>query len=151
MEERLLYSKAAEYAIRAMVSLAEQPEGQLIQLKEVAAKEEIPFHFLAKTMQILSRKGLVKSHRGPRGGFCLARKPDEITLFDVVDPIDHIANYDEICILGIDVCSDEAACPLHDDWKVIRTEIRQTLEHKNLAQMAGKLEEKRRFLAEKGL
>src|SRR5210317_2169654 len=133
-----------------MVSLAEQPEGQLIQLKDVAEKEDIPFHFLAKTMQILSRKGLVRSHRGPRGGFCLASKPHEITLYDIVDPIDHIANYDEICILGIDVCSDEAACPLHDEWKQIRSDIRSTLEHKNLAEMVGQLEEKRRIVAEKG-
>ncbi len=147
----MLYSKAAEYAIRAMVSLSEKPEGKLTQLKDVAEKEDIPFHFLAKTMQILSRKGLVRSHRGPRGGFCLARKPAEITLYDIVDPIDHIANYDEICILGIEVCSDEAACPLHDEWKKIRTEIRQTLEHKNLQEMVGRLEEKRRLIEEKGL
>ncbi|MBM4116215.1 Rrf2 family transcriptional regulator [bacterium] len=147
----MLYSKAAEYAIRAMVYLSEQPPGELIQLKDVAEKENIPFHFLAKTMQILSRKGLVRSHRGPRGGFCLSRKPEEITLYDIVDPIDHIANYDEICILGIDVCSDEAACPLHDDWTKIRAQIRLTLEGKSLAQMVGKLEEKRRIVAEKGL
>lgn len=147
----MLYSKAAEYAIRAMVYLAEQTPGELIQLKDVAEKEDIPFHFLAKTMQILSRKGLVRSHRGPRGGFCLSRKPEEITLYDIVDPIDHIANYDEICILGIDVCSDEASCPLHDDWSKIRGQIRLTLEGKNLAQMVGKLEEKRRIVAEKGL
>ncbi|MCB1161874.1 MAG: Rrf2 family transcriptional regulator [Candidatus Krumholzibacteriia bacterium] len=147
----MLYSKAAEYAIRAMVYLAEQTEGELIQLKDVAEKEDIPFHFLAKTMQILSRKGLVRSHRGPRGGFCLSRPPEEITLYDIVDPIDHIANYDEICILGIDVCSDEAACPLHDDWTKIRAQIRLTLEGKNLAQMVGKLEEKRRLVKEKGL
>ena len=147
----MLYSKAAEYAIRAMVYLAEQTPGELIQLKDVAEKEDIPFHFLAKTMQILSRKGLVRSHRGPRGGFTLSRKPEEITLYDIVDPIDHIANYDEICILGIDVCSDEASCPLHDDWTKIRAQIRLTLEGKNLAQMVGKLEEKRRMVREKGL
>ncbi len=142
----MLYSKAAEYAIRAMVHLAEQKEGQLIQLKAVAEREDIPFHFLAKTMQILSRKGLVKSHRGPRGGFCLATKPEEISLYDVVDPIDHISNYDEICLLGIDVCSDEAACPLHEEWKAIRISIRQTLENRTLKEMAGKLEEKRQLV-----
>ena len=142
----MLYSKAAEYAIRAMVHLAEQKEGELIQLKAVAEREDIPFHFLAKTMQILSRKGLVKSHRGPRGGFCLASAPSEISLYDIVDPIDHISNYDEICLLGIDVCSDEASCPLHDEWKSIRATIRKTLEERTLAQMAGKLEEKRQKL-----
>ncbi len=147
----MLYSKAAEYAIRAMVFLAEQAEGELTQLKDVAKKEEIPFHFLAKTMQILSRKGLVRSHRGPKGGFRLARPPAEITLYDIVDPIDHISNYDEICILGIDVCSDEAACPIHDEWKEIRTRIRLTLEHRTLKQMVGKLEEKRRKVKEKSL
>ena len=147
----MLYSKASEYAIRAMVFLAEQPEGQLIQLKEVAAHEDIPFHFLAKTMQILSRMGLVRSHRGPRGGFCLARKPSEITLYDIVNPIDHIANYDEVCIIGINPCNDDTPCPLHDDWKKIRELIRDTLEGKNLRDMVGKLEEKRKALAERDL
>ena len=147
----MLYSKAAEYAIRAMVYLAERPERDLIQLKDVAKDEEIPFHFLAKTMQILSRKGLVRSHRGPKGGFCLSRGADEITLYDIVDPIDHISNHDKVCILGIDVCSDEASCPLHDDWVKIRGTIRLTLEGKTLEQMVGKLVEKRRLLAEKGL
>jgi Rrf2 family protein len=134
-----------------MVYLAEQPEGELIQLKEVAKKEDIPFHFLAKTMQILSRRGLVRSHRGPRGGFCLARKSSEIRLYDIVDPIDHIANSDEICILGIHPCNDEAPCPLHDQWKVIRSNIRETLEHSTLYDMVGKLEAKRALMKEKGL
>lgn len=147
----MLYSKASEYAIRAMVYLAEQPEGELIQLKSVAAKEDIPFHFLAKTMQILSRRGLVRSHRGPRGGFCLARDAGEITLYDIVDPIDHITNYDETCILGIHPCNDEAPCPLHDEWKKIRRTIRLTLEGKSLRDMVGRLEDKRRILAEMGL
>jgi len=147
----MLYSKASEYAIRAMVFLAEQPEGQLIQLKEVAAREDIPFHFLAKTMQILSRMDLVRSHRGPRGGFCLARPAAEITLYDIVNPIDHIANYDEVCIIGINPCNDETPCPLHDDWKKIRESIRSTLENKSLQDMVGKLEEKRRIIAERDL
>ena len=147
----MLYSKASEYAIRAMVFLAEQPEGQLIQLKEVAAREDIPFHFLAKTMQILSRMDLVRSHRGPRGGFCLSRKPSEITLYDIVNPIDHIANYDEVCIIGIQPCNDDTPCPLHDDWKKIRESIRSTLENKTLQDMVGKLEEKRKILAERDL
>jgi len=147
----VLYSKASEYAIRAMVFLAEQPEGELIQLKEVAAHEGIPFHFLAKTMQILSRRGLVHSHRGPRGGFRLNRDAGEIRLYDIVDPIDHITNYDETCILGIQPCNDQAPCPLHDEWKTIRRSIRQTLEAKTLRDMVGRLEEKRRILAEMGL
>ncbi len=147
----MLYSKASEYAIRAMVFLAEQPEGELIQLKEVASRENIPFHFLAKTMQILSRRGLVRSHRGPRGGFCLARGGDEITLYDIVDPIDHITNYDETCILGIHPCNDDAPCPLHDEWKKIRRSIRLTLEGKTLKEMVGRLEEKRAILASMGL
>jgi Rrf2 family protein len=147
----VLYSKASEYAIRAMVFLAEQPEGELIQLKLVAERENIPFHFLAKTMQILSRRGLVRSHRGPRGGFCLARDADEITLYDIVDPIDHITNFDETCILGIQPCNDEAPCPLHDEWKKIRGSIRLTLEGKSLKKMVGRLEEKRQILKEMGL
>ena len=147
----MLYSKASEYAIRAMVFLAAQPEGELIQLKEVAAQENIPFHFLAKTMQILSRRGLVRSHRGPRGGFCLAKPGSDITLYDIVDPIDHITNYDETCILGIHPCTDEAACPLHDEWKKIRRSIRLTLEGKSLNDMVDRIQEKRRVLSEMGL
>lgn len=134
-----------------MVYLAEHHGRELVQLKDVAKQEEIPFHFLAKTMQILARRGLVFSQRGPKGGFALALRPEQITLFDIADPIDHISNYDKICILGIDECSDQAVCPLHDDWKVIRHNIRTTLEQKNLSEMVGKLEEKRRRVAENDL
>src|ERR1035438_5440298 len=65
----MIYSRSAEYAIRAFVHLAQVPEGKYAMVKNIAEQEEIPAHFLAKILQQLARKGLLRSSKGPTGGF----------------------------------------------------------------------------------
>ena len=67
----MIYSRSAEYAIRAFVHLAQVPEGKYAMVKNIAEQEEIPAHFLAKILQQLARKGLLRSSKGPTGGFAL--------------------------------------------------------------------------------
>ena len=61
----MLYSRSAEYAIRAFVHLAQVPDGRYAMVKQIAAEEEIPAHFLAKILQQLARKGMLRSSKGP--------------------------------------------------------------------------------------
>jgi len=68
----MIYSRSAEYAIRAFVHLAQVPEGKYAMVKNIAEQEEIPAHFLAKILQQLARKGLLRSSKGPTGGFACA-------------------------------------------------------------------------------
>ena len=63
----MIYSRSAEYAIRAFVNLSRVPVGKLAMVKQIAVEEKIPLHFLAKILQQLARKGLLRSNKGPTG------------------------------------------------------------------------------------
>ena len=131
----MIYSKACEYAIRALAYLARPKDGQPARAEEIAREEKIPLPVLGKILQELVRKGVLASRRGPGGGFRLARRADLITLRDVVaatDGLDHFYN----CAVGLPMCGEEAPCPLHDSWKVIRTQILNELETTTVAEMA---------------
>jgi DNA-binding IclR family transcriptional regulator len=71
----MIYSRSAEYAIRAFVHLAQVNEGKYAMVKNIAEQEDIPAHFLAKILQQLARKGLLRSSKGPTGGFALRVDP----------------------------------------------------------------------------
>jgi len=88
----MIYSRSAEYAIRAFVHLAQVPEGKYAMVKNIAEQEDIPAHFLAKILQQLARKGLLRSSKGPTGGFALRVDPAEIRLLDIVEALDGLAH-----------------------------------------------------------
>jgi Rrf2 family protein len=90
---------------------------------------------LGKILQELVRKGLLVSRRGPGGGFRLARRPELITLRDVVAAIDGLDHYLE-CAVGLERCADDSPCPLHDTWKGLRAQVMNYLETTTLDQMA---------------
>lgn len=130
----MLYSTPCEYAIRALAYLALSPNRQPAQGQEIASAENIPAPVLGKILQGLVRKGLLHSRRGPGGGFRLARRPELITLRDVVAAVDGLDHFLE-CAVGLERCADDAPCPLHDTWKGLRTQIMSYLEKTSLAEM----------------
>jgi Rrf2 family protein len=107
--EELMFSQTVEYALRAMVYLADHKEPcTTTQISEVT---RVPTAYLAKVLQSLQRAGLVRSLRGLHGGFLLTRPPKDLTIWDVVqcvEPIHRIRS----CPLGLQSHS-HALCPLH--------------------------------------
>jgi Rrf2 family protein len=142
----MIYSRSAEYAIRAFVYLAQVPEGKYAMVKNIAEESEIPTHFLAKILQQLARKGFLRSSKGPTGGFALRRPPEDITLLEIVDAIDGLAEY-ERCPSGITECNDEAPCGMHESWKELRSRIIGYLEGTTISDVARSLQQKREALA----
>jgi Rrf2 family transcriptional regulator, iron-sulfur cluster assembly transcription factor len=138
----MIYSKPCEYAIRAMSFLARFPTDGAAQGREIAKAEGLRAPVLGKVLQELVRKGLLDSRRGPGGGFRLARNPQLITLRDVVAAIDGLDQFLE-CAVGLERCSDDAPCPLHDSWKGLRMQIMTYLEATTLAEMAAALARKK--------
>lgn len=107
--ERLI-SQTAEYALRAVVDLAYH-FGHPRTTQEIAEGTMVPTGYLAKILQDLGRFGLVRSQRGPHGGFVLAHDPTTLTVFDVlqaVDPPRRILS----CPLGLEAHRHQL-CPLH--------------------------------------
>jgi Rrf2 family protein len=142
----MIYSRSAEYAIRAFVYLAQVDAGKFVMAKQIAADTDIPGHFLAKILQQLARKGFLKSSKGPTGGFSLRKKPDEVSLFDVIDSVDGSTEYHR-CIGGLSECNDQASCGLHESWKKLRTDIITYLEQTTISDVAASMEQKVRSLA----
>jgi len=131
----MLYSKPCEYAIRALAFLAQAPQDAVARGQQIARAENVPGPVLGKILQGLVRKGLLESRRGPGGGFQLARRPELITLRDVVAAVDGLDHFLE-CAAGLERCDDDAPCPLHDTFKPIRAQVIRYLETTTLAEMA---------------
>jgi Rrf2 family iron-sulfur cluster assembly transcriptional regulator len=142
----MIYSRSAEYAIRATVHLAALPLGEYAMARTIAADADIPGHFLAKLLQQLARDGFLKSSKGPHGGFRLSQPPEEVSMLHLVEAIDGADRYDR-CIGGSSECNDRAACGMHDSWMALRSRIIDYLRGTSVADLAKALGEKRRLLA----
>jgi len=142
----MIYSRSAEYAIRAFVHLAQVPEGKYAMVKNIAEQEGIPAHFLAKILQQLARKGLLRSSKGPTGGFALRLDPSEISLFTIVEALDGMSEYQQ-CASGLAECNDEMPCSMHDSWVALRSRIMDYLERNTITDLVKALEQKRKVLA----
>lgn len=113
-----MLSQTAEYALRAVVTIAGRPAGQPIGAYRLAADLGIPQNYLSKTLHQLATLGILESTRGKHGGYVLARAPERISLLDVVEGFDDFSDR-RACLLGRATCSDHAPCPAHSRWKAV--------------------------------
>src|SRR5690242_17773393 len=110
-----MFSKACEYAIRAMLFIAQKSEhGNKIGIKEISQGIDAHEHFLAKILQDLSRKGIVQSVKGANGDFYLDDSGKKCTIADIVTAVDGDELFTK-CGLGLNKCSERKPCPLHDE------------------------------------
>ena len=117
-----MLSQTAQYALRAMIYLGEREGAGPIRVDEAAEALDVPRNYLSKILHALVKRGILRSLRGPRGGFYLARDPDEVTLLDVVTAFDDIEAR-RTCLLGKKECSDRQPCAVHQQWKATATEV----------------------------
>jgi Rrf2 family protein len=132
-------SAKADYAVRAAVTLAALDGDAPVKAERVATAQDIPLNFLENILHQLKSSGLVTSHRGPDGGFRLARPAGDITLADVIRAVEGpLASVrgtrpEQVSYTG-------AAAPLQEVWIALRASLRAVLEHVTLADVAaGKL------------
>jgi Rrf2 family protein len=134
----LIFSRQCEYALQAVAYLALKPEGEWTSIKTLSRKLKIPYHFLAKILQDLSRKGLLNSFKGPTGGFSLGMPAREITLFQIVEAVDGV-DFAHRCVMGFPECSGKNPCAVHEKWGTLRDGITAMLVTRNIAQIAGEM------------
>jgi Rrf2 family transcriptional regulator, iron-sulfur cluster assembly transcription factor len=111
-----MFSQTSEYALRALSILARYPRDQFVLVGTLSSNAELPHHYLSKILQNLVRMNVLQSRKGSRGGFRLARDPNDIVLYDVINAIENLG-HTRHCLLGLAECTDEGACPLHEFWK----------------------------------
>jgi Rrf2 family protein len=131
----VVFSRACEYALRALFEMARHPEQQSWTVQDLAARTDTPAPFLAKTFQALVKEEILSSTKGRKGGFAFARKPGKIFLMEIVDAIDGSALTHD-CALGMPTCNDDNPCPFHRYWKGIRANIMTALRHEPLSSAA---------------
>jgi Rrf2 family transcriptional regulator, iron-sulfur cluster assembly transcription factor len=131
----IIFSRHCEYALQAVVYLALQKDGERTSIKDLTKALGIPYHFLAKILQDLSRKGLLASLKGPGGGFSLGMPASDITLFHIVEAIDGV-ELTQKCVMGFPECSGKHPCAVHENWALLRDGIYSMLVSKNVAQLA---------------
>ena len=108
-----MLSKSSTYAIRAVLYLAlHSDEAKKHSPQHIADAIKIPAPFLAKTLQILTKRDLVSSVKGRNGGFYLTKENKKNSLISIVESIDGLRKFNE-CMLGLPICGDENPCPIH--------------------------------------
>lgn len=118
-----MLSQTAEYALRAVLHIAEFGEERPVAVGDIAQALDVPRNYLSKTLHQLSRAGVVTSTFGPGGGFRLAESADRMTLDTIIAPFDTAA--ERHCLLGRARCRDSDPCAAHGRWKVIADQIQQ--------------------------
>jgi Rrf2 family protein len=138
-----MLSNSCKYGIRAIAYIASRPgESGNIGLKEISGALGIPTPFLAKILQLLTKRKILGSTKGPHGGFVLQKAPEEITLFDIVKAIDG----DDLfvnCVMHNHACKcsdkEKSPCLLHDEYTAIRISIAKLFTNKTIANVAESL------------
>lgn len=127
-------SQTAEYALRAIVHLADGSESPRT-VQEIAARTRVSPEYLSKVLQGLRKGGLGRSRRGVNGGFVLARSPEEITVLDVIDAVDPIERIRK-CPLGIRG-HGRKLCPLHRRLDEALAAVEESFASTTIAEMIG--------------
>ncbi|EDP71833.1 transcriptional regulator, BadM/Rrf2 family protein [Flavobacteriales bacterium ALC-1] len=132
-----MFSKACEYGIKATIYIATNSyEKKRVSLKEIAKEIDSPVAFTAKILQDLVRHQIINSVQGAYGGFEIEKhKIPTIKLAQIVNAIDGDKIYSG-CGLGLHTCDEEHPCPVHDKFKIVRTELKDMLENTNLEELA---------------
>ncbi len=133
----LRLTKAGEYAIRAVVFMAIQPEGCLSQRENVSQAQGIPLSFLSKILQRLTVAGLVRSYKGAAGGFALARPAEDITVLEVVKAVEGPLALNA-CLFDQTECHNQPTCPMHKIWRQCQEKLEATLSQVTFAHLASR-------------
>jgi Rrf2 family protein len=127
-----MFSKTAQYALRAVTVIAELEQEGPVLAKVIASQGKVPHKYLSKVLRDLVRSNVLKSTRGIGGGFRLRRKPEAVKLMDVVKPFEDMLASQE-CPLGNTRCSDKHPCPMHERWKPVKESLQELLGNTTVA------------------
>ena len=128
-------TRAADYAVRVMVHLAEIPRGQRVSLPVIAEATGAPESFLSKVLQSLTRAKLITSRRGPAGGFQLSAHGRQVSMRTVIEAIDGPMSLN-VCLSEKRSCSRQLWCPAHPVWVKAQEVLLEVLNSALIADLA---------------
>jgi len=120
-------SKQTDYGILLLTEFAADPAGLTLSARELSARSGLPLPMVSKILKVLTRGSLLVSHRGARGGYRLARRPDLITVADVIGALDGPFAMTE-CLDAPGDCRQESTCPVRNNWQLINQTVHKALD-----------------------
>lgn len=130
-------SGTTQYAIRAVLFVAEHGAAEPVRVDAIAESLNVPRNYLSKTLHSLARAGVLRSGRGPRGGFQLASPPRELTLATVAAPFDNLAA--RRCLLGRASCGWKSPCAAHPRWEEVSNALQAFFRETTIADLLGEI------------
>lgn len=135
-----MFSNACKYGIKAISYIATQSvEKKRVKIADIAKNSGSPEAYTAKIMGQLTKGAVVQSLKGPAGGFEMSEKQmKETTIIQIVKIIDGDSLIND-CVLGLSECNSNQPCPMHNDFKTIKDQIKCLLESTSVFDLATKL------------
>jgi FeS assembly SUF system regulator len=127
-------SKLTDYGIMLLTYIARDP---LLtrNARDLAVEAHLPLPTVSKVLKILAREGLLVAHRGIKGGFSLARPPEEISVADIIGALEGPIAMTECSMHAPRICQLERQCPVGSNWQMINQAVQGALETLTLAAM----------------
>ena len=135
----LRMTRLTDYGIVLLTHFVRHPERLTRNATELAAAAHLPQPTVSKILKILAREGLLVPHRGAKGGFSLARSPEDISVADVITALEGPIALTECSTHGTDRCGIESLCPVITNWRRINRAVLDALRGISLAEMASPL------------
>jgi Rrf2 family protein len=129
----MFVTREADYAVRCVLFLSKEVD-RTVTAGEISKSVSIPRSFLAKILQRLSKKGLVKSTQGIAGGFQLTKHPGDVNLLDVIEAIQGpVAT--NLCAVDNRLCGRSSTCVVHPIWVKLRQDTEERLKEETFAKL----------------
>ncbi|MGD9764724.1 MAG: SUF system Fe-S cluster assembly regulator [Candidatus Binatia bacterium] len=129
-------SRLTDYGIVLLTHMASHPE-RMYTASEAAAEAHLPLPTVSKLLRRLAKQRLLASHRGVKGGYGLARPPEEMTVASVVAALEGPIAITTCSGSTPSDCQHEGRCPVRTHWNLINLAVRQALDSITLADLAG--------------
>ena len=141
-----MFSESIRHSIRAMIYLASH-DNERVMVGQIAKDYNIPKFYLAKLVQTLAKHRLIQTTRGRNGGIKLNKPAKDIRIIDIIHAINGPPPNEDVCIFGLDICTDSVPCPIHDVWKDMKENIKDNLYYQNLENLTIELDRKHKILS----
>src|SRR5437867_8743129 len=135
-------TRLTDYAIVLLTFCARHPERPLTNTRDLAAEAHLPVPTVGKILKLLAKEGLLASHRGVRGGYVLARRPEQISVADIVAALEGPLAITDCSSHTADLCELESCCPVATNWQRINQAVWDTLGKITLSELARPLPER---------
>ena len=135
-------STRTRYGIRAILELAEKDGSGPLRVKTIAQSQDISAKYLEQLMSILKSAGFVRSIRGSKGGYMLAKAPNQIKISDVFDCLEgHVTTVE--CVEDKDYCARAADCVVRQVWAQVQQAITNVLQSITLQDLVDRAKDKK--------